>query len=210
MSSQIAAIHRRDILRVQRAKILRVVPVIEVAAEPLQVAHGRECRFQPVYGLGHPGPPEVAGADRGEQVKAEIGGRGPVRDCRLRVFLEIVRREHVICCRHESLEEAPGAARDQPQCARVCIRDRQAPRHEWRQARPPSDGRRCDPGDHERRRHRPSVVPDPPDDDCRNDADGDATIHLPIEPEEVEPRAYHRLTCGDPVEQMPVAHEQPK
>ena len=210
MSGQIAAIHRRDVLRVQRAKILRVVPVIEVTAEPLQAAHGREGCLQPVDGLGRPGPSEVAGADRGEEVEAEIGGRGSVGHRRLRVFLKIVRRQHVVRRRHEGLEEAPGAACDQPQSAGVRIRDRQATRHERRQARPSSDGRRCDPSDRERRRHRPGVVPDAPDDDRSNDADGDTTDHLPIEPAKVEPRAHLRLSCRDPVEQTPVAHEQTK
>src|SRR2546426_9216273 len=47
---------------------------------------------------------------------------------------------------------------------------------------------------------------DPPDDDRGNDADGDATAHLPIEPGEIEPGAHHRLTCGDPVEQRSEEH----
>ena len=59
-------------------------------------------------------PKSRAVADR-QQIQAEIGRRGAVRHDRRRVFLEIVRRQHVVGRRHEGLEEPPGAPRDQPQ-----------------------------------------------------------------------------------------------
>ena len=66
-----------------------------------------------------PDPAEVARADRRQEIEAEIGRRGPMRDDRLRVLLEVVRRQHVVRRRDEGLEEAPGAPRDQAQRAGV-------------------------------------------------------------------------------------------
>src|SRR5438270_9391323 len=96
MSSQITAIYRGDVSRIQRTKISRVVPIVEMATEALEAAHRCERCFQALDCLGRPRPSEVAGADRGEKIEAEIGRRGPVGDYGPWAFLEIVRRQHVV------------------------------------------------------------------------------------------------------------------
>src|SRR5205814_5839590 len=92
MRRQIAAVHGRDVARVEGTKIPRVVPVVEMTAKALQAAHRRERRFQSLDGLQRAGPAEVAGADRRQQVQAEIGGRGAMGQNRPRVLLKVVRR----------------------------------------------------------------------------------------------------------------------
>ena len=95
-----------------------------MATEALKAAHRCERRFQALDSIGRSRPSEVASADRGEQIEAEIGGRGPVSEYGRWVFLEIVRWQHVVRHRNEGLEVAPRAARDQPQGVRVGFRDR--------------------------------------------------------------------------------------
>ena len=124
--------------------------------------------------------------------RPRLVGRGPVRDDRLRILLEVVRRQQVLRRRHEGLEEAPGAARDQAQGARIAsARHRQAA----------GDARRAElvqramaaraiQSADERRRHWPGRRARPPRGRSRpRRRDGDAAAHPPIEPEEVEPRA---------------------
>ncbi len=45
---------------------------------------------------------------------------------RLRIFLEVIGRQHMVVRRNKGLEVAPGATRNQSQCLRVGIRNRQA------------------------------------------------------------------------------------
>ncbi len=126
---QIAAVDRGNIAGIERSQIARIVPVEEMAAEARQLAHGRQRRLQSRDRIDRPGPTEVARARGRQQIEADIGRRGPVRQHRHRIFLEVVRRQHVIERGHEGLEEPPGAARRQPQDAGVAGGHRQAPRH---------------------------------------------------------------------------------
>ena len=48
MTSEIAAVHRGDIFRLQRTQVARVVPVVEMPAETLEPIHGPERRLQPL------------------------------------------------------------------------------------------------------------------------------------------------------------------
>src|SRR5437868_11247003 len=124
MSGQITAIHRGDVSRIQRTKISRVIPIVEMATEALEVAYRCERCFQALDSLGCSRPSEVAGTDRGEKIEADIRGRGAVGDYGPWVFLEIVRRQHVVRHRDKGLEVAPRTARDEPQGSRVGLRDR--------------------------------------------------------------------------------------
>ena len=63
MPRQIPTIHRGDVFRLQRAKILRVVPVVKVPAETLQPVHRRERRVQLIHGLMRSQPAEIVGGD---------------------------------------------------------------------------------------------------------------------------------------------------
>ncbi len=140
MTREIAAVHRGDVLRVERPQVLRVVPVVEVAAEALEAAHRLERRLETLDGVERAEPAEVAGGDRGEQVEAEVRRRRAVRHHRAGIFLEVVRREHVVRGRDEGLEEAPGAARDAAQRAHVRGAERRAAPDRRRAARPARDG----------------------------------------------------------------------
>ena len=208
MRRQIAAVHGGDVARVQRAKIPRVVPVVEMTAKPLQAAHRRERRFQSLDGLQRAGPAKVAGADRRQQVQAEIGGRGAMGQNRPRVLLEVVRRQHVVVRRNERLEVAPGAPRDQSQGACVRVGERQATLEGRRAADPDGNGGRCDPQHHERRRHPPGIGSQPLHQDGGADGDRNAATHAPIGALEVEPRAEVRLSGSDPLQQIAPCHEQ--
>ena len=77
-------------------QVLCPVPVEEMALEPRELLHRAECRFQPLDGLRCSCPAEVAGGDGGEQIETHVGWRSPMRDDRLRILLEIVRRQHVV------------------------------------------------------------------------------------------------------------------
>ncbi len=114
VSGQIAAVDGGHVSRVERAQIARVVPIVEVSAEALQAAHRRKRRLEPFDRLVGPDPAEVASADDGKEIEAEIGRRRPMRDRRRRIVLKIVGRQHVVGRRDESLEEPPGAARGSP------------------------------------------------------------------------------------------------
>ena len=101
---------------IERAQIVRVVPVVEMAAKALQafacvakrrfeaLDASRACRSS----RNRARRPSTAG-------KADIGRRGAVGDDGVGILLEIVRRQHVVVGGHEGLEVAPGAPRDQPQ-----------------------------------------------------------------------------------------------
>src|SRR5258708_14296035 len=86
-----------------------------MATEALEAAHRCERCFQALDSIGRSRPAEVAGADRGEEIEADIGGRGPVGEYRLWVFLEIVRWQHVAPHPDEAFEVAPCTPPDQPQ-----------------------------------------------------------------------------------------------
>ena len=50
MGCEVAAVHRRDIRRIERTQVASVIPVIEVTAEALHLLHRRQRRFQPLDG----------------------------------------------------------------------------------------------------------------------------------------------------------------
>ncbi len=90
VACQIAAVHGRDVFRLQRAQILGAVPVVEMAAEALQPVHRGEGRLELLDGGKRAAPSEIARGDDGKQIEADIGGRGAARDDRGRALLEIV------------------------------------------------------------------------------------------------------------------------
>ena len=106
MSGEVAAVDGGHIFGIERAEIARVVPIVEMAAKARHASHRRERRFQPVDGLGRADPTEIPGADDGKQIEADVGRRGSVGDAGRGVFLEIVRRQHVVGRRHERFEDS--------------------------------------------------------------------------------------------------------
>src|SRR5579864_489944 len=115
MRRQVAAVHGRDVARLQRTQVACVVPVVEMTAMLLKTPHRRDSRFQPLQGLARSYPAEVAGTNGGKQIQAEVGGGGSMRQDRSRIFLEVIRRQHLVIRRNKRLEVAPGAAGDQSQ-----------------------------------------------------------------------------------------------
>ena len=96
MSGEIAAVDRRDILRVEGAEAFRIVPIVEMAAISLELRHRRHRRLEPLDRVERARPAEIVRARRREEIEAEIGRRGAAGENRRRLFLEIVRRKHVV------------------------------------------------------------------------------------------------------------------
>ena len=209
VAGEVAAVDGRDIGRIEHLPVEGAVPVEEVPLEARERLHGRDRRFQPLDGLGRAGPAEVAGRDRGEQIESHVGGRRPVRDNRLRVFLEIVGRQHVVRRRHERLEEAPGSPRDEAQILPVLIGDREPPRDGLRAAGPHGECRRRQPQQGERQRKRPGRRHR--GDSARGDGEPEsrAARHVPIEAVEPQPRPAGRLRRRRPFEQVAARRDQP-
>ena len=65
MPGEISAIHRRNISGFQRLKIACVVPIEEMSAEHLHLAHRRQCRFQAFDRFQRAKPSEVSSTNRG-------------------------------------------------------------------------------------------------------------------------------------------------
>ena len=121
MPGQIAAVDGGYVSWLQRSKIARVVPVVEMTAHALHATHRRERRLQPINRLTRSDPAEIASANDRKKIEADVGRRGPMRDRRRRIVLKIVGRQHVVGRRDESLEESPGAARGPPQRLRIGV-----------------------------------------------------------------------------------------
>ena len=96
MSCQIAAVDGGYVSWLERSKIARVVPVVEVTAHALQATHRRERRLKTIDRLTSPDPTEIASANDRKKIEADIGRRGPMRDRRRRIVLKIVGRQHVV------------------------------------------------------------------------------------------------------------------
>ena len=123
---QIAAVDRRNIVRFEHAQVACVVPIVEMPAKAREPGHGGQRFLEALDGVTRSDPAEVAGAGDRQQVHADIGGRSPAGQDRVRGFLEIVRREHVVGRRHRGFEKSPGPPRDLPQHAAFVRRNLRA------------------------------------------------------------------------------------
>jgi hypothetical protein len=65
VASQVTAVDRRDIFRLERMQVIGSIPIQEMAAKPLQAGHGRHRRFEPANGIGEADPAEIVRADGG-------------------------------------------------------------------------------------------------------------------------------------------------
>ena len=207
MAREIAAVDGRDVFRLHRAQILGGVPVEEVAAEALQLVQRRECRLQPLDGLERAAPAEIARRDAREQIEPDVRRRGAPRDDGLRAFLEIVGREEIVRRRHEALEEAPCAPRDQAQAARVRRAQRELAVLARRQARQPRDERRERPQREQRRRHRPDARPHESQHHADSDREDGARDDLGDERAAIEIGRVARLRRRHPFEQAPAGDQ---
>ena len=203
VAGQIATVHGRDIARLERTQICCVIPVVEVTAI---LGHARQCgegRFEPFDGIVQPDPAEIMRARRREKIYTEIGRGGATGQHRHRVFLEIIRWQHIVGSRYEGLEVSPGPARRHPERLRLGLRNPGAAVSRGPLAYPVGDRRRHDP----QHRERPSQQPDErlrprAQDQCR-DADHRRPSHSPIVACDAEPRGIGRLRCRNPLQQQP-------
>ena len=115
VAGQVPAVDRGDIGRIERAKIARVVPIVEMPAKPREAGHGGQRHLQSFGRFRGSQPSEIAGRRHREKIQPEIGRRRPVGQRRGRVLLEIVRRQHVVGRCHEGLEVPPRPPCDRPQ-----------------------------------------------------------------------------------------------
>ena len=112
---QIAAVHGRDIARGQHRAIGRIVPVEQVAIQFFQRCDRFQRLLQAGHRLGQADPAEIPRGDAGQQIEADIRGRGAGRRQRHRRFLMVVGRQVTVFGRHEGLKEMPGPTRGQAQ-----------------------------------------------------------------------------------------------
>ena len=96
--------------------------------KPLHFREGFEGRLEALDGVEEAEPREVTGGDRGEKIQADVGGRGPVGNHRLRVFLKVVGRQRVVLGPDEALEEAPRAPSGETEETLLARRQRLVPR----------------------------------------------------------------------------------
>ena len=74
MAGEVAAVHRGDVPGLQRAEAVRPIPVVEVAAEPLESAHRGDRGLEAFDRLEGPDPAEVTRGDRRQQVSPMLVG----------------------------------------------------------------------------------------------------------------------------------------
>src|SRR6185369_2151892 len=67
VAGEVAAVHRRDVAGLERAKVSRVVPVVEVTPMALEAQDGGERGLEAVEHLVGPDPPEVVRGDGREK-----------------------------------------------------------------------------------------------------------------------------------------------
>ena len=182
VAGQVAAVHGRDVARLQRAQVGRVVPVVEMAAEALQPRHRGERRLQPLDRVGQPDPAEIvragrATADRGRYWWARSGARAPAPglpgSCRA-----------AACCRpasRTSRRTARSAARVMPQRLHVGRRRHGPARQRETLAGPVGDRGRGDPSERERRASSQTpAVPTRPRRPAASSADHRRAGHAPV------------------------------
>ena len=111
MTGEVSTIDRGYVFRIERAKIPRGIPVIEVTTETLEAVHRSERGFEPFDCSHGAEPAEIVRGDGGEEIQPEVGGRRAVGHDRCWLFLEIVGRKGVVFGADKGLKESPGSAR---------------------------------------------------------------------------------------------------
>ncbi len=208
VAGEIAAVDRGDILRLQRPEIRRVVPVVEVAAEPLHPAHCPQRRREPVRHVAEADPAEVARRGHRQQIEADIGRRRSPGELGLRRLLIVVGRQEILLGSGEALEIGPCASGDQTQVADVSLLERRCAVGD--DAARDVDQRRCrDPGQREGQRDQAGEHCRREGDDRADDADRDARHHPAVEGDHAHFGRAGGLLGRHPVEHPAPRHAQP-
>ncbi len=169
--------------------------------EALHLVHRLERRFETFDSVDRTQPAEVPRRDDGEKIKPDICGRCAVGENRTWFFLEIVGREHLVRAGDKSLKKAPIAPRNQPQLARVALRNRQVRRCGRRDADPPGDHRRQRPEAQKWRRERNGPGPGIGQQCPNRDRKGGASGQLAQDLSPIRPKFGCRLRGRRPLEQ---------
>ena len=120
---QVAAVHRRDVVRAHRRPRLGVVPVQKVAFVPLQPFERRHRAVEMVDERGGREIAEIVRGERRKQAHADIGRRRAPRELRRHVacFLVVVGRQPAVVGGDERLEIPPRLPRGPAQEARARV-----------------------------------------------------------------------------------------
>ena len=115
---EVAAVHRRDVGRLEHAQVAEVVPVVEVPPEAPHAARASGRRAPAGGVISSSGDEaEVPRAHRRQELQADVGRRRAHRHHRLGLRLEVVRREPVGLRRSRTgRRSASGAARSAAPC----------------------------------------------------------------------------------------------
>ena len=107
VATQVAAVDRGDVGRLEHAQIVQIVPVVEMAAKPAHAFEGPQRQLEaPRHVLGG-NEAEVARAHRRQQLQADVGWRHSHRRLGRRIILKVVRREPIGARRDERVEVLP-------------------------------------------------------------------------------------------------------
>src|SRR5262249_51274746 len=115
VASQIATVDGGHVARQERLAGARVVPVEEMPPEALQVAERLQAVLESSDPLCYAEPAKLVRRRRAEQIHADVGRRGALRQYRDRRLLEVIRRQVMVRRRDKLLEVGPGPPRDQAQ-----------------------------------------------------------------------------------------------
>src|SRR6185437_7306149 len=121
MAGEVAAVYRRDVLRLQRLKRFSVVPIEKMPAEFPQFSERCEGEFYALEKFQRGNVAQVVRRYCGQQQQPYVGRGSPVSGHRRRIFLKIIGREPVIFSAHKSFKEAPGTASYPPRQLNVGI-----------------------------------------------------------------------------------------
>ena len=149
VSGEIAAVNGRDILGIQRAQIVRIIPVVEMPAKPFHPVERRKARLEAIERVQAADPTELARRHDRQEIQADIGRRGSMRDHFRGRFLIVVRRQHVLLGRHECREEQPCLMRHAAQGIAILCVQRCEGVGDVRQAHLACDQRCAEPDQHQ-------------------------------------------------------------
>src|SRR5712691_6267977 len=74
VTGEVSTIDRGHVLRVERAEVTRVIPVIEMTTETLKAVHRAERGFEPLDCGQGTEPAEIVRGDGREEIQPEVGG----------------------------------------------------------------------------------------------------------------------------------------
>ncbi len=158
MPGEIPAVHRGNILGIERMEIACVIPVVEMSAEQFHLSHGRQGGFKALDRFQRAQPSKISRANGGKKIEANICRRSSMRDHGIGRLLKIVRGERVVFLGNECFEIAPSPTRNEAESLSVGRRQRTCAGRQRLTADPERYRRRRNPENEERSRSGPSAV----------------------------------------------------